>query len=78
MGMNGLRNMVDDITVIQVRANKGFVHLIYCDVIYHILQTVHPHGGITLNCQMERVEQIQYQAALAVTGAWQGTDRVKL
>ena len=35
-------------------------------------------GGITLNCHMERVEQIQYQAALAVTGAWQGTDRVKL
>ena len=27
---------------------------------------------------MERVEKIQYQAALAVTGAWQGTNRVKL
>ena len=53
-------------------------HLDYCDIIYHIPQKVHPHGGITLNSQMERVEQIQYQAALAVTGAWQGTDRVKL
>ena len=27
---------------------------------------------------MEKVEQIQYQAALAVTGAWQGTSRVKV
>ena len=53
-------------------------HLDYCDIIYHIPQTVHPHGGITLNCHMESVEQIQYQAALAVTGAWQGTDRIKL
>ena len=53
-------------------------HLDYCDIIYHIPQTLHSHGGITLNCQMERVEQIQYQAALAVTGAWQGTDRIKL
>ena len=25
-----------------------------------------------------KVEKIQYQAALAVTGAWQGSDRVKL
>ena len=53
-------------------------HLDYCDIIYHIPQSVHPHGGITLNSQMESVEKIQYQAALAVTGAWQGTDRVKL
>ena len=27
---------------------------------------------------MEKAEQVQYQAALAVTGAWQGTDRVRL
>ena len=27
---------------------------------------------------MERVEKLQYQAALAVTGAWQGTSRVKI
>ena len=27
---------------------------------------------------MEKVERIQYQAALAVTGAWQGSSRVKL
>ena len=27
---------------------------------------------------MEKVERIQFQAALAVTGAWQGSSRVKL
>ena len=27
---------------------------------------------------MEKVERTQYQAALVVTGAWQGTNRVKL
>ena len=48
-------------------------HLDYCDIIYHIPQTVHPQsvgGGITLNCHMERVKQIQHQASLAVTVAW--------
>ena len=58
---------------------KSFVrpHLDYCDIIYHILQTLHPHGGMTLNCQIKRVEQIQHQAALVVKGAWQGTYCVK-
>ena len=27
---------------------------------------------------MEKVESIQYQAALAITGAWQGTNKLKL
>ena len=56
-------------------------HLDYCDIIYHIPQLVHPPsegGGITLNYLMELTEKVQYQAALAVTGAWQGSDRVKL
>ena len=56
-------------------------HFDYCDIIYHIPQLVHPPsegGGITLNYLMEMTEKVQYQAALAVTGAWQGTDRVKL
>lgn len=53
-------------------------HLDYCKFIYHIPQIVNPHGGISLNSQMESVEKIQYQAALAVTGLWQGTDHVKL
>ena len=56
-------------------------HLDYCDVIYHIPHTTQPQdrgGGTTLQSHMERVEKVQYKAALAVTGAWQGTDRVKL
>ena len=54
-------------------------HLDYCDIIYHIPQTVRPPPeGVTLHHHMESVEKIQYQAALAVSGSWQGTDRIKL
>ena len=49
-------------------------HLDYCDIIYHI-QT---QFGVTQSDLMEKVERIQYQAALAVTGAWQGSSRSKL
>ena len=54
-------------------------HFDYCDVIYHI-----PHitnlfdSTITLNSLMESIEQVQYQAALAITGTWKGTNRNKL
>ena len=54
-------------------------HLDYCDVIYHIPPKVHPPPlGMSLHDHMEMVEKIQYQAALAVTGSWQGTSRVKI
>ena len=54
-------------------------HLDYCDIIYHIPSTVHePPLGMALHVLMENVEKIQYQAALAVTGAWHGSSRVKL
>ena len=54
-------------------------HLDYSDLIYHIPPTSHkPPLGTTLHDHMETVEKIQYQAALAVTGAWQGTSRVKI
>ena len=54
-------------------------HLDYCDVIYDIpSKTHHPHLGRTLGSLMEKVERIQYQAALAITGAWQGSSRSKL
>ena len=32
----------------------------------------------TLNYQMQLLESTQYQAALAVSGAWKGSSRVKL
>ena len=47
-----------------------------CDVIYHIPSITHqPHLGRTLSSLMEKVERIQYQAALAITGTWQGSSR---
>ena len=57
---------------------KMFVrpHLDYGDIIYHI-----PHSpnifdsSISLHPLMERLEKVQYQAALAITGCWQGTSR---
>ena len=42
-------------------------HLDYCDIIYHIPSH-----------QNQAVERIQYQAALAVSGAWRGSSRSKL
>ena len=54
-------------------------HLDYCNIIYHIPPIVHhPPLGTSLNYLMEKMEIIQYQAALAVTGAWQGSSRAKL
>ena len=54
-------------------------HLDYCDITYHIP----PHQnqaplGVTLNYLMEQVKRIQYQAALAIPGAWRGSSRSKL
>ena len=43
-------------------------HLDYGDVIYHNSRT----------CLMDLIEQVQYKAALVVSGCWQGTSRVKL
>ena len=54
-------------------------HLDYCDVICHIPSIIHqPPLGMTLNSLMEKVEKIQHQAALAITGAWQGSSRSKI
>ena len=54
-------------------------HLDYCDIIYHIPPIIQQSPlGMTLNSLMEKVERIQYQAALAITGAWQGTSRSKI
>ena len=60
---------------------KVFVrsHLDYCDFIYHIPHNIcHSPLGISLHSLMESIEKVQYIAALAVTGAWQGSSRSKL
>ena len=53
------------------------VNLDYCDMIYHIPHLINGNG-IALNELMEKVEKTQYRAALAITGAWKGSNRTKL
>ena len=54
-------------------------HLDYCDIIYHIPSHQNQASlGVTLNCVMEKVERIQCQSALAISGAWRGSNRAKL
>ena len=60
---------------------KAFVrsHLDYCDIIYHIPSHLNQAPrGVSLNYLMEKVERIQYQAALAISGAWRGSSRSKI
>ena len=52
-------------------------HLDYCDIIYHI-PPKQDKIGVVLNSLMETAKKVQYQAAFAVTGAWQGSSRSKL
>ena len=55
-------------------------HLDYGDIIYDIadINKTSIFTDTTSNLQMEKIEIVQYQAAKIVTGAWQGTSRVKL
>ena len=60
---------------------KVFVrsHFDYCDFIYHIPPFIRNSPlEISLNYLMESIEKVQYMGALAVTGAWQGSNRAKL
>ena len=54
-------------------------HLDYGDVIYHIPHNICEFShSVVLTNVMEKLESVQYSAALAVTGAWRGTARDKL
>ena len=54
-------------------------HLDYCDIIYHEPLKVHqPPLGVTLTALMKKIEGVQYQAALEITGTWKGSSRTKL
>ena len=54
-------------------------HLDYCDTIYHIPVISNDFdSSLSLNYQMNIIERTQYQAALAVSGAWKGTNRDKI
>ena len=54
-------------------------HLDYSDIIYHIALAINPPPLLpTFNYLMEKLERVQYQAALAITGVWQGSNCSKL
>ena len=54
-------------------------HLDYGDVIYHVPAKICAFSqNITLSNMMEKLESVQYSAALAVTRTWRGTSREKL
>jgi len=54
-------------------------HLDFCDVIYHKPALTNPFdSSINLNYLMNTLERIQYQAALAITGTWKGTNLNKI
>ena len=54
-------------------------HLDYCDVIYHIPSKSNPfESSANLHYSMQIIESTQYQAALAVSGTWKGTNTKKL
>ena len=61
------RDVLDQIYKLYVRP-----HLDYGDIIYHKYD---PEMRLTFT---QRLEQTQYSAALAVTGAWRGTNRQRL
>ena len=65
---------LDQIYKMYVRPNLDF-----CDVIYHIPEIDSLFDSSSrLSYWMNRIESLQYQAALAVTGAWQGTNTDKI
>ena len=54
-------------------------HLDYCDVIFHLpILTNDFDYSMSLNFSMGILERTQYQAALAITGTWKGTNRNKI
>ena len=61
------REVLDQVYKLYIRP-----HLDYGDIIYHRFDP-EMHLEIT-----RKLEQVQYSAALAVTGTWRGTSRQKL
>ena len=54
-------------------------HLDYCDIIYHIpSKSTSTESTVNLHSLMRSVESTQYQAGLAVSGAWKGSSTQKI
>ena len=64
-------------TLNQLYKTFARTHLDYCDVIYHQPAKIANQGQV-LNSLMNDIERVQYRWALAVTGAWKGSSRLKL
>ena len=65
---------LDQIYKIHVRP-----HLDFCDVIYHIPEKINPFTrALELTDWMAKIERVQFQAAVAVTGTWRTTSRNKI
>ena len=63
--------------------NGIFTHPPFCIICCQAYLTIYHHTnqpplGVTLHSTMEKFERIQYQAALAISGAWHGSTRSKL
>ena len=68
------RSSLDQIYKLHVRS-----HLDNCDLIYHVAPVDNPYSHEnSQNFLMNRLESMQYNAALAITGVWRGTSREKL
>ena len=68
------RNTLNELYKLYVR-----LHLDYGDVIYHIpAKACEFSQNIILPNMMEKLESVQYSAALVITGAWRGTSGEKL
>ena len=54
-------------------------HLDYCDIIYHIpSKSSSTESTVNLHSLMRSVESTQYQAGLAISGAWKGSSTLKI
>jgi len=54
-------------------------HLDFCDIIYHSPEVESLFdSSFHLSYWMNQIEKVRYQAALAVTGTWQGTNTDKI
>ena len=72
------RSSLDQIYKLHIQA-AARSHFDYCDVIYHVPPVDNPYSHKnSQNFLMNRLESMQYNATLAITGAWRGTSREKL
>ena len=54
-------------------------HLDFCDIIYHIPEKINLFShAVELTNLMAKIERVQFQAAVAVTGTWKTTSRNRI